>query len=121
MAKKEALEKDSPTNEKITFHYIKNQGFRVLHVDGCIGSITPQGNIHLSVFSERPAIPRELTHKLTDNHEVGEIVERVSREGIVREMDADLILTLNTAKNIYQWLGEKINQLELLQNTDSED
>ena len=45
--------------EQLEFHYIKSNQFRVIHVDGGIGSITPKGFIHFALYSERLAIPRK--------------------------------------------------------------
>ena len=98
----------------VVFHYIKSQGFRVMHVDGIIGGLTPQGYIHMAIFSERPAIPQRMVHSFTPEAGLGNAIpsETVGKEGIVREVDADLILNLSTAKNLHSWLGGRIQELE---------
>ena len=49
-----------PSSElpSVKFHYIKSNSFRVLHVDGSLGGITPGRNIFVSLFSERGALPQ---------------------------------------------------------------
>lgn len=50
----------SPTTApQIRFNYIKSAQFRVIHADGAIGGVTPNGFIHMALFNERAAIPRE--------------------------------------------------------------
>lgn len=98
---------------QIRFHYIKNNNFRVIHVDGAYGGLTPRGNIHMAVYSERNAIPRETTFALKDS---GGLVDKpkevVSRDGVVRELDADLMMDVKTAKEVHQWLGQQIAVIE---------
>ena len=38
--------------------------------------------------------------------------ERITRGGIVREVEAELIIDLDGAKIIHQWLGDKIKECE---------
>ena len=52
--------------DALRFFYIKAYNFRVVHVDGVIGGITPKGLLHLAVFSERAAIPQVL--RITFRH-----------------------------------------------------
>ena len=97
---------------RISFDYLKSRYFRVIRADGAIGSVTPNGHIHLALFSERPAIPRHIVHELDADGRLGSEVpnEMVSRGGIVREMEVDVFLTVEAAENIKQWLDEKINE-----------
>ncbi len=85
------------TLDSITFHYIKGTQFRVIHVDGAIGSLTPRGLIHAALYSERAAIPQ---------------MEVVSRPGLVRELEASLMLDLNAAVSFRDWLSTRIDELK---------
>ena len=99
---------------QVRFEYIKSNLFRVIHVDGAIGGLTPSGNIHMAVFNERLAIPQQIVIAVNPNGTLGgELKEsRVVREGVIREMDADLMMDLPTAKSILKWLKENIEKLE---------
>ena len=59
----------------------------------------------MSLFCERQPIPRQIAHKF-DGLELGpEILsERLSRDAIIRSVDATLIMDLNTAEAMYSWL-----------------
>jgi hypothetical protein len=94
-------------DRRLTFHYIKSSAFRTVYVDGVIGSITPAGNVHCAVYNERPAIPRTTHHILDENGRIsdeGSVVD--GRDGFVREMEADLVMSVETARALAAWLNE---------------
>ena len=103
---------DAPTPHRATFHYLKSADFRTLHVDGAIGSKTPSGQIHCAIFSERPAIPRVVSHELDVNGELIDGGEHIidGRSGYVRELQADLVLTTEVALSIIEFLTKLVNQ-----------
>ena len=100
---------------RVRFHYLKSTQFRVIHADGAIGGITPTGKIHVSFYSERSPIPRETVQKINpEDGSLGDIIheETVIREGIIREMDFDVLMDIQTAKNVCKWLDDKIKQFD---------
>ena len=98
---------------RVAFDYIKGQHFRVIRADGAIGGVTPSGFIHMVFFSERPAIPRRLVYSLREDGTLGEEIagEKVSRDAIVRELDVDLFVNLQTAISLREWLDKRITEL----------
>jgi hypothetical protein len=101
----------TPSATRIKFYYIKGQFFRVAHVDGVIGGVTPNGLIHAAMFSERPAIPQTTEHELTGAG-LGLQVTQEGREGFVRELDIDVMMTRAAAVNIKDWLEKQIAALD---------
>lgn len=77
----------------------------------------------LSVYSERPAIPQITAHKLEKADggvwRLGEEIleEKVSKKGVVREIEMAMIMDRNTAVSIRDWLTDKINSF----STDASD
>jgi len=104
----------SDPRPRIRFHYLKSTQYRVIHVDGAIGQTTPLGYIHMSLYSERPSIPREQVQQLKEDGSLGEAIpeETVSREGIVREMEVDAIMDINVAQSLKDWLDKQIKELK---------
>ena len=102
------------TPSKVRFFYIKGNHFRVLHVDGALGGITPRGFLHFSVYSERPAIPQTAEHQVSIEGRLSEPLSQEGKQGIVRELDADLIMTMQTATELRDWLSKRIEQMEQL-------
>ena|SRR5436190_23367808 len=106
-------------DRKFKFHFVKSNFYRVIHVDGAWGGMSPKGNIQISVFNERTPIPREVTHEMIaegDHYSLGKEVasERVGKDGVVREVEADLVLSIDTAEGLYHWLGNKLKEIKAL-------
>jgi hypothetical protein len=100
---------------KVRFYYIKGNYFRVLHVDGALGSITPRGLIHFAVYSERPAILQSAEHDISPEGQLGDPVTQEGKQGIVRELDADLVMTKQTATELRDWLNTRISELDVIE------
>jgi hypothetical protein len=101
------MPEETPT---IQFNYIKSNFFRVAHVDGVLGNITPAGLIFISFYNERAAIPQSMVHAITEAGQVGDECKekRVTKEGIVREIELGAVMSIETATSFMKWLEEKI-------------
>jgi hypothetical protein len=98
---------------EVAISYFKSNFFRVVHSDGAWGGISPQGNIHMAFYSERPAIPdvsRMVISRATSELIKPEEYEATSK--IVREMEVDVVLDLRTAIQLRTWLDGKITALQ---------
>lgn len=106
-------EKTEQPPAQVAFHYIKSNGFRTLHGDGIIGSVTPRGLIHFAVYTERPAIPQIVVHEVDSQGKVGNVVgSPMGRDGIVRELEVDIVLDLRTAQSFREWLDTRLEEAE---------
>lgn len=101
--------------DKINFHYIKSNNFRVVHADGVFGGLTPSGDIFASIFSQRPAIPNLTVNQIKENGELGPEIERVSKDGIIRELEVGLAMRPETAEQLIKWLQERVTEFRKLQ------
>lgn len=106
---------DAPT---VTFNYIKSAFYRVVHVDGAIGGITPRGLIHCSIYSERVVIPRVTRQPINPDGSLGDVTIIESRDGISREMEADLIFDERTAREFRDWLDRQLDRLAELRKAE---
>jgi len=104
-------EKSPDKPEKIRFDYLKSNQHREIFVEGVHGGLTTKARIQMSLFCERQPIPRQIVHKF-DGLKLGpEILsERLSRDAIIRSVDATLIMDIETAEVMYNWLGRKIKE-----------
>jgi len=112
----ESNEQDqSPISEvrEINFDYIKSNQFRVIHVDGVHGGVSPKGLIQMAFFSERAPIPKRETYSLQQG-KLGTRINIEAREAFIREVEVETLIDLQIAKVIVRWLGEKIAQAEKL-------
>src|SRR5258708_4794489 len=102
--------------DKIKFHYIKGNFFRVIHADGAFGGISPTGDIFFSLFSQRPPIPQLTVQPIKENGELGdEILEdRVTREGFIREIEVGISVRPEVAEALIKFLQDKVEQYNKL-------
>jgi hypothetical protein len=102
--------------ESVSFEYIKSNLFRVIRVDGVHGGVTPKANaIQMAFFNERQPIPKKEVYSIDMKHGgLGEMKEKDSRHCIVREVEIETIMDVETAKVLRDWLNDKINQAEEL-------
>jgi hypothetical protein len=93
--------------DEVSFDFIKANDFRVIWVDGAIGSITAHGHVHLACYSERPAIPRRQVFKVDpETGALGDLIpeKTIGRNAYVREMSCDAMMTPDVARSLGQWL-----------------
>jgi hypothetical protein len=111
MAEENVAETAEP--KTVRFYYLKSVHFRVIHADGAFGGVTPKGQLHFSVYSERHAIPKEIVYDIKENGTIGEerIADRVVRNGLVRELDADIVMDLPTAVSFRTWINTKVDSM----------
>jgi hypothetical protein len=98
---------------EIHFEYIKSNSFRVVHVDGIHGGPTPDGNsIHMAMFNERLPISQEEIYSISSEGKLGALKSKVSRKGIVREVEVSAILSLKAARALHGWLVAMLAKAE---------
>ncbi len=104
------------TENTIAFHYLKGPDFRTLHVDGAIGGWTPMGFLHVALFSERPSIPTKIVHAVAADGRLGDEIEsrRETKDGLVRQMEVDIFLSEVSARQLRDWLDQKLAEMSLL-------
>ena len=102
------------TQGTISFDYIKSNQFRVVRVDGAHGGIAPNGHtIQMALFSERAPIPKRETYRLEEG-KLGDRIAKEERDAIIREVEVEALIDLETAKRVAEWLRDKIEQAENL-------
>ena len=118
-ATKLVKKKKSPKTTRLAFDYIKSNQFRVVRIDGIHGGINPRGNaIQMACFSERNPIPqREVYETVEGRITSDDKIETKIRPAIVREVEFEALLNLDTAKSLCVWLDDKIKKLEKISTT----
>jgi hypothetical protein len=106
--------------KRANYDYIKSNYFRVIHVDGIFGGNSPRvGKIQMAIWNERWPIPRQAVYKIEQDGKIGAEIpeERLARNAIVREVEAQLLMDIGTAKAMRDWLGNKIAEFEKIKKT----
>ena len=102
-----ASRKKAPPS-KISFQFVDGKFHRNIHVDGAWGGVTPHGSIFMSVYSETPALPKRVTNTI-QGLKLGKETVREGSGDIIREVEATLLMNLDVATVIRDWLSEKID------------
>jgi hypothetical protein len=103
-----------PEQQEVTFNYLKSQFFRVIHADGAWGGVSPRGDIHISFYNERMAIPDKSRVVISESGNALKPEEFESTSAVVREVEADVVVDLTTAIQLRDWLNNKISTLEAM-------
>ena len=101
--------------KSVKINYVKTNSYRSYHVDGVHGGITPKFNLYMDLFLDRNVTPRVIEHEINNKGSLtskGEVIE--SLEGSIREIECGLIMDINTAKSIHEWLGNQIKEYDQL-------
>ncbi|MCE0482893.1 MAG: hypothetical protein LV479_01490 [Methylacidiphilales bacterium] len=95
---------------EIDVHFIKGTQFRVAQANGAWFGSDPQGNFHLTFYSERIPLPTKITVKLNEKGQfvAEDFAKRESKLGIVREMEIDIVMSVAAAQGLYQLLGQNL-------------
>lgn len=104
---------EAEPRSEIAADFIKSNSFRVIHVNGAIGGITPNLEIAVSLYNERLAIPQRVVYAVgAEGRITGEVeAKRASRDGIVREVEVCAHMNLQAAKGLADWLNKQISDL----------
>lgn len=97
-------------NEIKVFNKISHN-FRELHVDGAFGGLTPKGLLNINFYAERFPIPKSITLNLSDKSTID---SDDSKSGIIREFEFGVYMDLNVAKQISDFLINKISEFDQL-------
>lgn len=95
---------------EIPIHFIKGNQFRVAHANGAWFGADPQGNFHLTFYSERAPIPTKIFVKLNKNGQLMEedVSKREGKQGLVREMEIDIVMPIAAAQGLLQLLDQNV-------------
>lgn len=99
----------------INFKYIFPDEYNPVYANGVFGGVSPQGEIVVNFFFERNPIPYSETRNVDDNGQLTEVIKIDPQEhdtNVLRVISNGVILNLQSAKAINEWLTGKIIELE---------
>lgn len=109
---------DNEKHNSLTIHNVKSHNYRQIHVDGVHGGLTPTGQINLSFFAQRLAIPKGTEFSVNESGAVENAIRDVngSKSGIVREFEFGIYMDINTCESLKNFLESKIVEYKQLTN-----
>jgi hypothetical protein len=84
----------------VKIHHKKSGFFRVVHADGAWGGVNGTAVIHMTFYSEHPAIPTSVIYPLDKNGLMVNTPTIEGDEGLHREMEVAIALTLPAAMQV---------------------
>lgn len=102
---------------KIKFIYTKAPGYRVVYGSGVYGGVAPQSTIKFDIYTEFRNPPEQEIRTIEEDGKLGEPVEQESESilTVERERQVGVIISIDQAKSIANWLQQKIKDFEKLQ------
>lgn len=107
----------SKDNEIVTFKYKFADDYNPVYVNGAYGGVSSQGEIVANFYLERLPLPNSVTHKVNENGIVGEIINEKNdpqdlNKSFIRYVQSGIVVNIETAKQIRDWLDRQIKILE---------
>ena len=106
--------------KKVKCKYLFKDDFNPKYVNGAQGGINPHGEIIINFFLERGALPISQTYEVTaENSNPKELSSEPAdlNNSFVRVIENGVIMNYQTAKEIHNWLGNHLEQLEKITNS----
>lgn len=99
-------------NKKIKIRYLKAYDFKISLATGVYGGITHNGLININFFNERAVIPNSQIVEIDENGvPVGKAIDEKDGD-VMRELQSGLLLDINAAKVVINWLQGKVREHE---------
>jgi len=102
----------SKNADEITFKYIFDDDYNPKYINGAVGGITPRNEINMAFYQERQAIPKSVTHLISDSEGIGELTGiNPDPVKIIRFIQGGITMDVDSAIRIHQWLGQMIDHV----------
>jgi len=99
----------------LAFKYIFTYDYNPVYVNGAHGGVSPRGELVANFYLERQPLPNEITHAITSAGAIGDVTDVDPKDlnnSLVRFVPCGIVLNYPNARNLHQWLGEKISEME---------
>ena len=112
----------SQKKPELKFKYVFSSDYNPVYVNGAHGGVTPRGELIVNFYLERQPLPDSITHEIAPNGTIGPEVAAAPADlgsSLVRAVSSGVVLSHQTAKDVHYWLGEKIKEMEAIQQARS--
>lgn len=102
-------------DNKIKFKYVFSDSYNPVYCNGAYGGISSHGEIVANFFLERMPIPKSTTSLLNNDGTLSGDVDTDPEDfarTVIRYVSTGVILSENSARSIYEWLGTQLNELD---------
>jgi hypothetical protein len=105
------------SDSSFSFKYIFTYDYNPVYVNGAHGGVSPRGELVANFYLERQPLPNEITHAITGDGAIGDVTSLDPKDlnsSLVRYVPCGIVLNHANARNLHQWLGDKISEMEQL-------
>jgi hypothetical protein len=103
---------------EMTFKYIFTYDYNPVYVNGAHGGVSPRGELVMNFYMERQPLPNSISHEITQAGTIGPETDAEPSDlgrSLVRQVINGVVLNYNTARELHYWLGEKVKEMEALE------
>lgn len=101
--------------EQVGIYYQKARHYRTVHADGVWVGLSPTAKVQFSLYSELRPLPEFVLHQLTKEGRVGEQLEQVVKEGVIRETEINVVMDVPLTIQFIALLQQVISQVQMIQ------
>ena len=105
--------------DRVQFHFQNAEEHRMIFADGAWGGLTPSGNLKMGFYSHFRANPDSVAYDVSQPGKLTE-VERNGAEELIRLIHVDVLMTVEGAKSLRDWLIAKIQEAETAKQSSGE-
>ena len=106
-------------SKKLRVFYQNAPFHRTVYVGGAWAGITPTGLVQVGLFNDLRPMPEMVTLDVVDDT-VGQEIEKLEKQGVIREVEATVLMPLVVAKSLLPLIQQMIDQLEMIQKAQVE-
>ncbi len=102
-------------DKQVKFKYVFEKNYNPVYCNGAYGGVNVQGEIVANFYLERLPVPNHVIHEITDEGTLSGVVSSDPEDlnkCMVRYITNGIILNEDSARAIYEWLGEQIQEIE---------
>jgi hypothetical protein len=113
------MSSEETESRKLQFFYQTAPFHRTTFISGAWAGITPSGLIQLGLFNDLRPMPEMVIQEVVGDT-LGAEIEKLEKRGVIREIEATVIMPLATAKLILPLIQQMIDQLDTIQKAQAE-
>jgi hypothetical protein len=102
--------KKNNSKRNVPIKYKKSPSYEIYHADGAMGQWTPKSNLSVDFYVERASMPEMLIHEVSEDGKLGRVIEQRGDKGVSRERQFGVIMSIQTAIELRDWLANKIEE-----------
>lgn len=100
---------------QIGIYYQKARHHRTIHADGVWAGLSPTAKVQFALYSELRPMPEFVLHQVTKEAGVGELLEQVVKDGIIRETEISVVMDVPLAIQFISLLQQMVSQVQTIQ------